>query len=241
VFFACSREFASRRPYTPLGMMVANNAPNMDKRTAFFLTLMLSACGHSPRLEQAMPAPPDSAQARTWKTITVNGSLGSMTMPVPVVTVGTDVIVDTVALNEMEKRLTGRVASIAREQAEALVAERSNVKAAESTSQETNLLGTITFGADSIQPGSEAITRIKAIGGLAEKLPGSVELRATAEGTGAAVFDVAIARARRVYFSLLESNPALAQRPMRLTVSTISMEIGAPRAQPSVAIYILPE
>lgn len=218
-----------------------NNAPNMELRTVFFVTLMLSACGHSARLEQAQPAPSDSEHEREWKTITVNGSLGSMTMPIPAFTFDSDVVVDTVALREMEKRLTGRIASIAREQAEALAVERADVKAAESTSHETNLLGTIVFEADSISPAAAAIARIKAIGNLAQQLPGAVELTATADGTGAAVFDVAIARARRVYLALVESNPALAKRPVRLDVRTKTVEIGAPRAQPTVAIYIRPE
>src|SRR5207244_3192322 len=103
------------------------------------LSIILGACSRASLHRVAgLPAPQaDTAATREWKSIHVNGSYGSFDMLVPVVVVSSNepMMIDSVALQEIEKRMTSRIARIARAEAEAV--------------NTADLLGTIEFNADS--------------------------------------------------------------------------------------------
>lgn len=213
-------------------------------RTLIF-SAMLGGCSRASLQRVAgLPAPAavaDSADTRAWKSIRVTGSYGSFDMPVPTLVLSSTgaVMIDSVAMQEVEKRLTARVGRIARSEAESLFSSQTSSQFADAHIK-ANLLGTIEFDEDSVVLNSTANARVNAVGKIAAQLPGAIELSAAAQGTGAAQFDVALARARRVYLTLVNGNPVLGDRPVQLTVKTRPLPLGAPRVTPSVEVYIRP-
>lgn len=178
--------------------------------------------------------------------IIVDGAYGPIEMQVPAVKIAAAagarslVLIDSVALHQVERRLTARIANIARAEAAAL---QSNAAPPIMNPRhlvepiKPGLLGAIPFSADSLTPTAVGLERIVAVARLAEQLSGSLEIVVITQGTGAAVFDVAVSRARRVYSSLLESAPSLRDREVRLIVRTSAVNPGAPRASPVVEVY----
>ncbi|HUP88432.1 MAG TPA: hypothetical protein VM100_03745 [Longimicrobiales bacterium] len=209
------------------------------------ISVILGGCSRaSLRRVTGVPAPAaeaDSADSRSWKSIRVSGSYGSFDMLVPTLTLSsTDaVMIDSVAMQEVEKRLTARVGRIARSEAESLFSSQKSSRLADADIK-TNLLGTIEFDEDSVVLNSVANARVNAVGKIAAQLNGTLEVLTTAQGTGAAQFDVALARARRVYLTLVAGNPALGERPVHLTIKTRTIPLGAPRVTPTVEVYIRP-
>lgn len=167
-------------------------------------------------------------------------------MQVPALTIAgadgarTTVLVDSVALRQVERRLTARMGGIARAEASALKND-TTVRVVNprhlAEAIKPGLLGAIPFSSDSLSPTETGRERIASVAHLAKGLPGALEIVAETDGTGAVVFDVALARARLVYFALLESVPGLADREVVLTVRTHAVDPGAPRAAPTVSVF----
>jgi hypothetical protein len=170
-------------------------------------------------------------------------------MAVPVIAISpaagttSSIVVDSAALHEVEKRLTARIAGIARAQASAVFDSISSAPAGRNPAPliRTGLLGEIAFEEDFLLPTAEGVKRITAVAALLRDLPGRIDVRASVHGTGAARFDIANARARRVYLALLEAEPRLAEREVELTARTIAALPGAPVPHPVVAVYYTPQ
>jgi hypothetical protein len=214
--------------------------------------LLVAACGGAARpAPDPLPAPTGSAAEadRAWKRIAVGGPYGGFEMAVPVISIapasGTtnSIVLDSAALHEVEKRLTSRIAGIARAQASAVFDSVSSAPPGRNPAPliRTGLLGEIAFEEDVVLPTPEGVTRITAVAVLLRDLAGRIEVRAHIHGTGAARFDIAAARARRVYLALLEAEPGLAGREVELTARTIAVLPGAPVPQPVVAVYYTPQ
>lgn len=215
-------------------------------------TLFIAAIGCGGGRSQT-PTPSGQKAAdpseREWKRITVGGPYGEFEMAVPVITISPandapgSIVVDSTALHEVEKRLTARMAGIARAQAGALFDSVSAAPRSRNPAPliRAGLLGEIPFEADSLRPTSEGTTRVQAVAGMLRELAGRIEVSATVAGTGAARFDVANARARRVYLALLEAQPGLAEREVQLTVRTYAVLPGAPVPLPVVGVYYSPQ
>jgi hypothetical protein len=170
-------------------------------------------------------------------------------MAVPVISISpatgvtSSIIVDSVALHEVEKRLTARMSGIARAQASAVLDSISPPPPGRNPAPaiRTGLLGEIAFEADFLLPTAHGVTRILAVAALLRDLEGRIEISAKVNGIGAARFDIANARARRVYLALLEAEPSLTGREVQLTVRTIAVLPGAPVPNPVVAVYYTPQ
>ena len=211
-------------------------------RNAVILGVALGACAHSSQHMNVTPAPADSSETRSWKMITVSGPYGKFEMPVPVLQIATNFVIDSTALREVQKQLTARISSIAREEAAALVGD--SVRGIVHHPTQTikpDLLGAVEFDNDSVGLNSSALTRLQGMARIAQGVPGAIELVSTEDGTGPAVFDVAVARARRVYLALTETNSRLLGRAVQMTVRTNPVLPGAPRAVPTVEVYIRPQ
>jgi hypothetical protein len=142
-------------------------------------------------------------------------------------------------LREVEKRLTARIANIARSQAAALAdtAESRIIRRNPAPDIKHGLLGAIPFEDDALVPTEAGAARIAAVAHLLHELPGRIDIVVRANGTGGTFFDVASTRARRVYLRLLEAEPRLAERELRLTVRTQHVLPGAPVPDPVVEVY----
>lgn len=147
-------------------------------------------------------------------------------------------MVDSVALRQIERQLTARIGSIARAQAASLLETSQPVVPLKNVAPKIRrgLLGTIEFAEKSVDP--VAADRAPAVARLAAELEGSIEVVAVASGTGAAVFDLALARARRVYLDLVAAVPGLGQREVVFTIRTIETLPGAPIPVQAVEILI---
>jgi hypothetical protein len=139
-------------------------------RTAL-MALLVAACGRSaqpPR--QPIPAASSAAttDTRSWQRITVDGPYGSFEMSVPVISISpaegaaSSIVLDSVALREVEKRLTARIAGIARAQASALLDSVSTAPRGRNPAPviRAGLLGEIAFAADSLLPTAEGARRV---------------------------------------------------------------------------------
>jgi len=186
-----------------------------------------------------------AAQSREWSRVTVTGSYGTFEIPVPVIAISpaagstAALLVDSVALREVERRLTARIARIARAEAAALHDTTPPLMAPRSPAPEIEpgLLGTIPFETDSATPTPAGMQRIAAVAHLAAAVDGRIELVANMQGTGAPTLDAAMLRARSVYLALLRAEPSLSQREVLLTVQTHAVMPGAPRQAPTVQIF----
>jgi hypothetical protein len=216
------------------------------------MTVLVAACGRSAQpLREPVPAAPsaDTTAARSWQRITVDGPYGTFAMAVPVISISpaegasSSIMLDSVALREVEKRLTARIAGIARAQASALLDSVSTAPRGRNPAPviRAGLLGEIVFATDSLLPTAEGARRVVAIAAMLLELPGRVEISTVVSGLGAARFDVANARARRVYLALVEAEPSLAEREVLLTVRTRAMLPGAPVPHPVVEVYYTPQ
>lgn len=222
--------------------------------STFFLrcatfSLLAAGCAHAPPAPiAAAPAAPDSAadaDGREWSRITVTGSYGTFDMRVPLVSIrsapGTSsvLLVDSVALRHVERRLTARIARVARAEAAALRDTTPPLMPPRSPAPpiQPGLLGAVTFENESAELTAAARERITAMARLAAQLDGPIEVSAHAEGTGAALLDAALLRARVVYLALLRAVPALAQREVALAVRTHAAVPGAPRQPPAVEVF----
>ena len=207
------------------------------------LSLLLGCGGSAPNGEPASPAPRGE---RTWKQITVTGSYGEFDVAVPVITLSTaddgqgSIVIDSVALAELEKQLTARVAQIARAQAQSLLEDTSETRFIQrnpAPAIKQGLIAAVEFGVTSLEPTAEGKQRITAAARLLQDLPGTINITTIAAGTGRTFFDVANSRARRVYHDLLIAEPRLAEREVILTVRTQAVLIGAPVPDPVVEVY----
>ncbi|HEX6558545.1 MAG TPA: hypothetical protein VF021_03765 [Longimicrobiales bacterium] len=148
-------------------------------------------------------------------------------------------LVDSVALREVERRLLGRIARVARAEAAALHDTTPPLMPPRTPVPEIQpgLLGEISFANASADLDDAARRRIAAVAHLAVQFDGRLEVVANVEGTGGALLDAALLRARRVYLGLIEGDPALAQREVVLTVRTHTAIPGAPRQPPVVRVF----
>lgn len=205
---------------------------------------VLLGCGQAVRTPQsAAPAPPDDT--REWKQITVSGAYGTFDVPVPVLTLSTaedaegSIVVDSVALLDLEKRLTARVGRIARAQAAALIDTSASriIKRNPAPVIKPGLIATIPFDVREVEPTANGATRIVAASALLYDLPGAIRIIALAHGTDGVQFDVALTRARRVYMDLLAADPRLANRAAEVMVRAVPTLPGAPVPDPAVEVY----
>jgi hypothetical protein len=217
-------------------------------RCATISLLLCIGCAHAPRtVFKASPAAPDSTTttSRQWSLVTVSGSYGTFDIPVPVLAITpaagnhSTLLVDSVALREVERRVTARIARIARAEAAALRDTTPPMMPPRTPAPaiQPGLLGTVTFEADSAKPSSEGLARIAAVAHLAAQIPGRIELIAHVEGTGGPLLDAAMLRARSVYLALLRAEPSLGQREVVLTVQTHIDVPGAPRQPATVQVF----
>lgn len=217
------------------------------------VALFASGCASGPQpVLRAVPAAADSVPApevRSWQTVRVEGSYGDFEMRVPALRVvpasgsSSLLIVDSVAIEQVEKRLMARMAGIARAQAAALNDTTTAISPQArhlAPAIKPGLLGAVDFADGEVEPTLRSRERITAAARLAEKIPGELRLVARTDGTSPAVFDVAIARARRVYHDLVQAAPTLGEREMQLTVRTTAVLPGAPRTQGTVEIHVSP-
>lgn len=220
------------------------------------VALLVSACGRAsgPPLNPS-PAPPEpadsaeAAQAREWARVTIHGPYGSFEMAVPAIRIsapdaGTALLIDSVALREVERRLLGRMSRVARAGAASLL--RDTAATMMSTKDPApeirrGLLGAIPFAGNAIEPTPEGNARLKSVAALAAGLAGEIRIVAVASGTGAVNFDAALARARHVYLDLIAHQPRLAEREALVTVRTIATLPGAPLPTPVVEVYVSPQ
>lgn len=209
------------------------------------LSLLLGCGGTAPGPVPVTPAPPDE---RAWKQITVSGPYGTFDVPVPVISLATaesaqgSILIDSIALVELEKRLTQRIGQIARAQAAALMVDTAHnrfIQRNPAPSIKPGLVATIDFDANSADPTVDSRLRISAASDLLYELPGSIHIVTAAHGTGGLQFDVANTRARRVYLDLLGAEPRLADREVVFTVRTRAVLPGAPVPDPVVEVYYL--
>jgi hypothetical protein len=209
------------------------------------LSLLLGCAGSAPPPE---PASSSAPQEREWKQITVSGPYGTFDVAVPVVSISTmqngvgSIVIDSVALAELEKRLTSRIAHIARAQAAALMVDTSETRFISrnpAPSIKPGLIGTIPFEMSDIEPTEEGKGRIAAAAALLNDLPGTIQIVTAAHGTGGTQFGIANARASRVYLDLLAAEPRLARREVLFTVRTYDVLPGAPVPDPVVEVYFL--
>ena len=209
------------------------------------LSLLIGCTGSAPPPE---PVTPSTPQEREWKQITVTGPYGTFDVAVPVVFISTaqngggSILIDSVALVELEKRLTARIAHIARAQAAALMVDTSETRFISRNpvpSIKPGLIGMIPFEMDDIEPTAEGKLRIAAASELLNGLPGAIQIVAAAHGTGGTQFGIANARASRVYLDLLAAQPRLARREVVFTVRTQAVLPGAPVPDPVVEVYFL--
>lgn len=219
----------------------------VTSHTLLAAALTLTACVHGTTTRvRGLPAPADSTDTRAWKAVQVNTAYGTFEMNVPtlVVTANSNeretFVIDSIALREVEHRMTARIAKIAREEAAALkdkqpVTSESKNRAAVI---KPDLLGTIEFEKDGALLREPAVERFRAIARLAEMQGGSLEVVSTVEGSGAATFDAALARARQVYLALVETDPKLAERSVQLTVRMQPVLTGAARNALSVDVFL---
>lgn len=210
--------------------------------------LVAGGCGRAS--EPPRPATPTTSGEREWRQIVVDGPYGTFEMPVPVLFLTTaeggagSMFVDSIALREIEKRLTARIARIARAEAAALMPDSGVdriIKRNPAPPIKERLLGAVPFGARALEPTPEGVARIQAIAALLAKLAGGIEIYATAHGTGPALYDVANLRARHVYLALLTAEPALAEREVRLTIRTRLVLADAPVPDPVIEVYYTPQ
>jgi hypothetical protein len=170
-------------------------------------------------------------------------------MAVPVISISpasgttSSIVLDSVALQEVEKRLTARMAAIARAQASALLDSVATMRPGRNPAPRirAGLVGEIGFEEDLLLPSADGIARITAVAALLRDLDGRIEISASVNGIGGARFDIANARARRVYLALLEAQPDLAERELLLSVRTHAVLPGAPVPNPVVAVYYTPQ
>jgi hypothetical protein len=212
-------------------------------RQLAILSLLLGCAGSAPPPE---PAAASAPQEREWKQITVSGPYGTFDVAVPVITISTtqngagSIVIDSVALIEVEKRLTSRIAHIARAQAAALMVDTSETRFISrnpAPSIKPGLIGMIPFELSDIEPTAEGKQRIPAAAALLNDLPGTIQIVTTAHGTGGTAFGVANARASRVYLDLLGAEPHLTRREVVFIVRTTEALPGAPVPEPVVEVY----
>lgn len=219
------------------------------------VALLVSACGRAsgPPLNPS-PAPSDradaaDAQAREWSRVTIHGPYGSFEMAVPAIRISapdarTTLLVDSVSLREVERRLLGRMSRVARAGAASLL--RDTAATMMSTRDPApeirrGLLGAIPFAGHLLHPTAEGSTRLKSVATLAAGLAGEIRIVAVASGTGAVNFDAALARARHVYLGMIAQQPRLAEREVLVTVRTVATLPGAPLPAPVVEVYVSPQ
>jgi hypothetical protein len=207
------------------------------------LSLLFGCAGAAP---PPQPAASSAPQEREWKSITVSGPYGTFDVAVPVVSISTaqngvgSIVIDSVALVELEKRLTSRIAHIARAQAAALMVDTSETRFISrnpAPSIKPGLIGMIPFELNDIEPTAEGKQRIAAASVLLNDLPGMIQITTVAHGTGGTQFGIANARASRVYLDLLAAEPRLARREVVFTVRTEAVLPGAPVPDPVVEVY----
>lgn len=179
-----------------------------------------------------MPAPAESAGAvndagtRSWQTVRVSDGYGSFEMRLPVLRLtrapgSPALVIDSVALQQLEKRVNSRIARVARAEAAALRADTvTNVVTHHNAPViQPGLLGTLEFN-DSAAPSQAAIERVAAMARIARALPGDLEVSASVGSSGPLMLDAALSRARQVYLGLVAAEPSLAQRGIRFTLQT---------------------
>jgi hypothetical protein len=214
-------------------------------RTLFLQIVILSAgCAGSRGAPEPVPA--SAPEEREWKQITVSGPYGTFDVAVPVISISTaqngvsSIVIDSVALLELEKRLTARIAHIARAQAAALMVdttEKRFISRNPAPPIKPGLIGMIPFELDDIEPTAEGKRRIAAAAALLNDLPGAIQIVTAAHGTGGTQFGIANARASRVYLDLLTAEPRLARREVLVTIRTEAVLPGAPVPDPVVEVY----
>ena len=207
------------------------------------LSLLLGCTRSAP---PPVPVSPKPLEERTWKQITVEGPYGTFEVAVPVISISTaqnaqgSILVDSVALLELEKRLTSRIAHIARAQAAALMVDTTATRFITrnpAPAIKPGLLASIPFELKDMVPSEEGRLRIGAAAAMLQELPGVIHIESVAHGTGGDHFDVASLRAHRVYLALLAAEPRLRDREFVYTVRTIEVLAGAPVPDPVVELY----
>ena len=218
-----------------------------------FVVFTVAACSHVPQPFVAVPAPADSVAAlqktRQWTTVRIDGPYGAFDMPVPALTISpvagssVSLMLDSVALRQVERRLTTRIARVALDEAAAL---HNDSIASTSTPHQPapaiqpGLLGAIAFEADSLTLSPDAATRIAAVAQMAVQLDAPLTLISEIDGTGAAPTDAAMMRARRVYLDLIAAQPALAGREVGIIVRAHAVLLGAARRSARVEVFCGP-
>lgn len=140
-------------------------------------------------------------------------------------------VVDSASLELIEKRVMARLSSLMHAHAKYASGERTaGITPTKNPAPaiQSGLLGSIAFNDDgSIDQTSRE--RIVAVAKLLRELHGNLEIRAITGG-GVANVDIAIARARRVYFELLAEDERLIERDVAITVSSTNTIAALPRS-----------
>lgn len=215
---------------------------------AAIVCVALGACAQLPRTAfRPMPAPPDGSDTllagdRSWQTVRVSDAYGSFEMRLPMLrlarTEGSPaLVIDSIALQQVEKRMTSRIARIARAEAAALRGDTTTRAATRNPvpAIQPGLLGTITFEADTLSPSATAAQRIAAIARIARDIPDPLEIAASIDAVGPVMLDAALVRARQVYLAMIAAEPTLANRAVRFTIQS---RAGAPGSRPPTTVSV---
>lgn len=212
-------------------------------RMSAFLAVVIAGCSRTvERPLNPSPAPPEG-QAREWTNVTVEGPYGPLDMPVPALRISASqpLHIDSIALRQVERRLLARIARVARAQAASLVVDTvATMMSTRNPAPEirAGLLGVIPFDEGEVAAAADGQPRLRAVAALAKELPGPIRIVANVSGTGTAIVNVGLVRARRIYLELVELAPLLADREVWISVKSTSVLPGAPLPRPVVEIYV---